>query len=194
MPPFDPRSQRGFSLVELLIALVVLAILAAVVLPRIGDLTAGSRESALSGDLQRVRTALELYKVRHDGLAPDERIVAQLTGLTNRDGDVLSAPEGPDTVLVPDESRVRGPTGGGRTVRNASQDGRSPLRRSTAVGPFLKTRFPVNPVNELASVRVVDTLPEAADGTTGWIYVRTSGRFRANVPGLSSAGRPYLDL
>lgn len=56
------RSRRGFTLVELLVISVVLAVLAAVVLPRFVCASARSREAALRSDLQLVRNAVSLFR------------------------------------------------------------------------------------------------------------------------------------
>ncbi len=53
---------RAFTLVELLIVIVVLAVLAAIVIPKFGDSSTRSRESSLKSNLQVVRGAVELFK------------------------------------------------------------------------------------------------------------------------------------
>lgn len=53
---------RAFTLVELLIVIVVLAVLAAIVIPKFGDSSTRSRESSLRANLQVVRNAVELFK------------------------------------------------------------------------------------------------------------------------------------
>jgi prepilin-type N-terminal cleavage/methylation domain-containing protein len=67
-------------------------------------------------------------------------------------------------------------------------------RRTDGIGPFMSAPFPTNPVNGLATIAVLDRLPPEADGTSGWIYVRSTGMLRANLPGLASNGLRYLDL
>lgn len=53
---------RAFTLVELLIVIVVLAVLAAIVIPKFGDSSARSRESSLRSNLKIVRNAVDLFK------------------------------------------------------------------------------------------------------------------------------------
>ncbi|NLN77181.1 MAG: prepilin-type N-terminal cleavage/methylation domain-containing protein [Armatimonadetes bacterium] len=53
--------RRGFTLVELLVVIVVLAVLAAIVLPKFMDSSARSKESALKSDLKLARTAISLF-------------------------------------------------------------------------------------------------------------------------------------
>lgn len=56
------RRYRAFTLVELLIVIVVLAVLAAIVIPKFSDSSARGKESSLKTDLKLVRNAVELFK------------------------------------------------------------------------------------------------------------------------------------
>ena len=57
-----PRQSRGFTLVELLIVVVILAILAAVVIPQFENTSASAKEAALVSNLQTIRQAIPLYR------------------------------------------------------------------------------------------------------------------------------------
>ena len=59
---FLTRRSRAFTLVELLIVIVVLAVLAAIVIPKFGDSSARSREASLRSNLTIVRNAVDLFK------------------------------------------------------------------------------------------------------------------------------------
>ena len=54
--------SRGFSLVEILLLVVVLAVLAAIVLPKFADSGRRSREAALHNDLKLLRNAISLFQ------------------------------------------------------------------------------------------------------------------------------------
>ena len=56
------RKKRGFTLVELLVVIVVLAILAAIVLPKFMNSSARGRESALKSDLKLMRNAVTVFQ------------------------------------------------------------------------------------------------------------------------------------
>ena len=56
------RKSRAFSLVELLIVIIIIAVLAAVAIPRFANSTTRSKESALRANLKLFRNAVELYK------------------------------------------------------------------------------------------------------------------------------------
>lgn len=57
-----PRRRTGFTLVELLVVIVVLAVLAAIVLPKFMDSSARSKESSLRTDLKLLRNAISVFQ------------------------------------------------------------------------------------------------------------------------------------
>ena len=86
------RNNKGFTLVEILIVVIILGILAAIVIPQFTEASSDARESALASDLQTVRSQLELYKVQHlDNYPTALNFVAQLTGTTDADGTLNAA-------------------------------------------------------------------------------------------------------
>ena len=64
--------QRGFTLVELLIVVIILAILAAIVIPQFSSATTDAQEAALDSNLNALRSAIDLYKVQHNGKYPGQ--------------------------------------------------------------------------------------------------------------------------
>lgn len=52
------KSKSGFTLVELVIIIVVLGIVAAVAIPKIGDLITGSKINATKEEMMRLKTAI----------------------------------------------------------------------------------------------------------------------------------------
>ncbi len=69
--------KRGFTLVELLIVIVILAVLAAIAIPRFMDSGARSKEASLRGDLKLLRNSIELF---HNDTGAWPTALADLTG------------------------------------------------------------------------------------------------------------------
>jgi general secretion pathway protein G len=80
------RNQKGFTLVELLIVVIILGILAAVVIPQFNSAATESKEAALASNLATIRQAIEMYKVQHNDAFPGSAIVNQLTFETDISG------------------------------------------------------------------------------------------------------------
>ena len=85
------RKNKGFTLVEILIVVIILGILAAIVIPQFTQASDDARESALASDLQTMRSQLELYRVQHTGGqypsgATTAAWTAQLLNVTLADG------------------------------------------------------------------------------------------------------------
>ena len=73
------RRQRGFTLVEVLIVVVIMAVLAATIIPQFADSTKDAKVSTAKFNLHTLRSQIELYKSQHDGKTPS----ATLTELIN---------------------------------------------------------------------------------------------------------------
>jgi len=89
------RYHGGFTLVEILIVVVILAILAMIVIPKWGEAADDARESALATDLQAARRQIQLYTLQHNNHRPEfneggsidtANFVARMTGRTDSSG------------------------------------------------------------------------------------------------------------
>jgi len=74
------RKNEGFTLVEILIVVIILGILAAIVIPQFTEASNDARESALTSDLQTLRSQIELYKIQHNDMAPGYKRVGGVVG------------------------------------------------------------------------------------------------------------------
>ncbi len=63
-------AAKGFTLIELLIVVIIIAILAAIAIPQFANTGGDAQESALAANLNTVRSAIELYRVQHNGVFP----------------------------------------------------------------------------------------------------------------------------
>lgn len=64
------RSSRGFTLVELLVALVVASLLLAIAVPSYNQFTTRARVSAAIGDIGSLSLAIEQYRLRNNDQIP----------------------------------------------------------------------------------------------------------------------------
>jgi general secretion pathway protein G len=77
----------GFTLIEVLIVVVVIAVMIATITPQVLTYTKDARESSLRFNLQSLRTQIELYKLQHAGGLPDGTFnLKQLTSVTDSTG------------------------------------------------------------------------------------------------------------
>ena len=63
IPSHRQDTQRGFTLIELMVVVVILGILAAVVVPRVMDRPAQARQTAAKNDIRAIKSALDMYKL-----------------------------------------------------------------------------------------------------------------------------------
>ncbi|MEM1109397.1 MAG: prepilin-type N-terminal cleavage/methylation domain-containing protein [Planctomycetota bacterium] len=86
--------QKGFTLVEILIVVVILGILAAIVIPQFTSASEAAKASSMLTQLQSLRSQLELYQLQHNGDYPASATAdfwRQLTEETQADGTAATA-------------------------------------------------------------------------------------------------------
>ena len=83
------RPVAAFSLIELVLVLAIIGILAAIAIPRFSRGQTAAAQTALSADLNRLRSAITTYAIEHKGIFPGPDaagFVAQLTRYTSLGG------------------------------------------------------------------------------------------------------------
>ena len=172
--------QRGFTLVELLIVAIILAVLAAIVIPQFSSSTVDAREASLDANLNVLRSAIELYRVQHNNVLPGVNVSS---GVTCTVGAAGTGAVNTNTALVDQLTKYSNAAG-------ATCSGADPL---TTLGPYLRKGFPNEPINNVATIAVSTTgTPLApAASTGGWIYNTVTGQIVMNSNANDSKGVAY---
>ena len=91
--------RRAFTLIEVLIVVVIMAVLAATIIPQFSASTEDAKTSQLSFNVHTLRSQIELYKVHHLGNYPaiTGTDLPQLTSETDAAGAVNSGASDPAT-------------------------------------------------------------------------------------------------
>lgn len=96
--------RTAFTLVEILIVVVIMAILAATIIPQFTASTKDAQEATAVFNLQALRSQIELYKAQHGGTPP--ATLDKLTSRTNSAGttgtDAATYPLGPYMLRLPE--------------------------------------------------------------------------------------------
>ncbi len=81
------HNRNAFTLIEVLIVVIIMAVLAATIIPQFSSSTEDAKRSTLEFNLHTIRSQIELYKVHHLGQPPTlAEFARQMTEATNVQG------------------------------------------------------------------------------------------------------------
>ena len=175
------RRQSGFTLVELLIVAIILAILAAIIIPQFASTMTDAQESALRADAAGLRGAMALYRQQH-GEYPGE--LPSNAGAC-AGGDVGTGAIHTEQAIIDQLTRYSNDAGDTCTL---------PLVGFT-YGPYVQgDTLPTNPITGSSAFVVIFTgsLAVTADGPgLGWKFDTLSGKLIVNDTNPDSQGVAY---
>jgi type II secretory pathway pseudopilin PulG len=166
------RIVGAFTLVEILIVVVLLAILALVIIPMVSGSVTSARESAVAHDLNMLRRYVLIYTAQHLEVAP-------------------GYPDGDRTQPPTEQAFVDQIT----LSSNASGQTAPVKTPGFPRGPYMQM-IPVNPLNHKSTVQVLadgDAFPANGDDSHGWIYKPTIAEVRADCGASDENGKRYYD-
>ena len=158
-------ASKGFTLVELLIVVIILAILAAIIIPQFSGATDDATQAAYDTNIANIRAAIDLYRQQHNeypgavtssggtcingtavvGAVGEPAFLAQLRNYTNAAGEACTGTD-------PNEFKY---------------------------GPYLKDDLPDNPkgTNNTVTVVTAGILGLTTGSTGGWRFDSVTGEF-----------------
>lgn len=174
------KNQNGFTLVELLVVVIILAVLAAIVIPQLRSSSQDAKLSALDSDLSTLRSSVELYYQQHNNVYPG--VIQKHKG---------SAHTSTEDAFVKQLTYCSDTTGNTTDTCDAT---------TYKFGPYIKKSVPKNPIPNSASTTdpqmsgvnvdsATATLGTAAADNTiakGWYFVQQTGELFANNTSYSS--------
>lgn len=179
------REQHGFTLVELLIVVIILAILAAIVVPQFSSPTEEARVSSLDATLGNVRAAIDLYYQQH-GHYPS---AVAASGGTCTGGTAGAGAADTEAAFLDQLAFYTNAAGQACSLK---------LSGAFPYGPYLKKRsLSANPLTQSSKLVIVKdgNLVMSGNSSTagGWKLDNVTGRFIADDHVNKDIGGSFYD-
>lgn len=180
-------TEKGFTLVELLIVVIILAILAAIVVPQFASTTDDARSSAADSTLAGYRAAIDLYYQQHIDPATGRHIYpgsltavpsAACTGTSGAGAATGGAGATATAAFMEQLSRYTDAAGGVCSVSDITNH---------RFGPYLKKLdIPTDPFLGISALEVVaagdlNMVATADPGPGGYLYDSQTGKIIINL-------------
>lgn len=165
LPQARIKASKGFTLVELLIVVIILAILAAIIVPQFSGATDDAAQSAYDTNIANIRAAIDLYRQQHNAYPG----AATSSGGTCPAGSTAVAGAVGEPAFL---AQLRNYT-------NAAGQACTGTDATFRYGPYLKDDIPVNPLgtNNTVSVISAGILGITSDSNGGWKFDSVTGEF-----------------
>ena len=181
-------AQKGFTLVELLSVVIILALLAAIVVPQFASSTDDAKVSSLDTTLGNVRSVIDLYNQQHSGYPGFNTAVGvSVCAGTAGTGTGGAGAQG-EQAFLDQLSMYTDAIGGACSIKDAIYE----------FGPYLnKNTMAENPITNVSTIEVVnagDLLMAGTGVNLGWKFDIVAGKFIANDttdPDGAGAEIPY---
>ena len=187
MLPVRKAIQKGFTLVDLLIVVIILALLAAIVVPQFASSTEDAKLAALDTTLANVRASIDLYKQQHNDY-PGAVTAVGATACTGTAGTGTGGAGAQGVQAFIDQLSLYTDVNGGAC---------STKDDFYKFGPYLKkATLPANPITGVSTLEVVDDGDLRMLGTNtglGWKYDILVGKFIANDTTDPAGAEPSYD-
>ena len=138
------RRERGFTLIELMIVVVIIGILAAIAIPNFASMQARAHEAGTKSNMHVFQTAAEDYGVMNDGRYCDDA------------GVIVSLVPGGDAGFRNSFDNATGSGGAWENRANLS-DVASTIPGITSYADSLNSQYNVKGFGKLAPIRIVLT-------------------------------------
>lgn len=165
-----PFFQNAFTLVEILIVVIILALIAAIVIPQVSSASVEAKENMLRENLRALRIQIACYMVQHRDAPPGypqgdttqvptaDMFIAQMTRYTDEYGNVSDA-----------------------------------WTSQFCYGPYLR-EIPGNPISQTDDILLIGVDEDLPVGNqSAWLYQPTRPGFWTGYDGIDSQGRRYYD-
>ena len=160
--PANISLQAGFTLVELLIVVVILAILAGILVPQFSSATDDAKMSSLDSNLSNTRSAVELYYQQH-GHYPGSVTAAGSACAAGPGGTTGTGAADAEAAFLSHLSLYTDINGEGCTKSDTA----------FKYGPYMKkSTMPANPFTNVGTVLMSTT------GALGMVSVVTTGGWK----------------